>query len=75
MAALVDPGQFEKFGKFTLIDNIVKAYPAYTHDDVFLLEYDFAMMLLMMAKEAADYQKEYNKAAKIYYATNGRVHN
>jgi hypothetical protein len=42
----------------------VKKYPAYTHDDVFYLEYDFAMVLLMMIRDDADYSVRYQRKFK-----------
>ena len=45
--------RLDKHGDLILIDSLVKQYPAYTHDDVFDLEYGFVMALLFMNKESA----------------------
>lgn len=49
------------FGRFNWIDAIVSTYPAYTHDDVFYFEYDFAMMLLRMMKMDVEYNRKRDK--------------
>jgi len=45
--------RLEKHGDLLLIDALVKAYPAYNHDQIFELEYNFAMALILMNKEMA----------------------
>jgi len=46
-------------GAFLDIDKIVKIYPAYNHDQVFYLEYEFCMNLLYLHKEELEYRKRY----------------
>lgn len=43
------------------IDQLVRKYPAYKHDDIFYFEYDFAMMLLMINKDDIDYARRYDR--------------
>ena len=61
MSQVVENGSHDKFGRFLWIDNIVKRYPAYTHDDVFYFEADFAMNLLMLAKDDLDFSRRYDR--------------
>lgn len=46
------------------VDQLVRKYPAYKHDDIFYFEYDFAMMLLMINKDDIDYARRYDKEHK-----------
>lgn len=43
-----------------LIDNLVKMYPSYTHEDVFRFEVKFAYTLLIINKTEAKIQGEAN---------------
>ena len=43
-----------------MIDNIVKMYPAYNHEDVFRMEVKFAYTLLLMNKTEASIQGNAN---------------
>lgn len=54
----------EAWGRFQWIDGLVKRYPSYTHDDIFYLEYDFAMMLLEGIRIDIDYNRKYERAQK-----------
>ena len=54
------------------IDTLVRKYPRYTHDDIFYLEYDFAMMLLMINKDDIDSARRYDKAANRVRTNNNK---
>lgn len=43
MAETVGHKRLERFGDMNLIDDFVSLFPAYKHDDVFLLEYLFVI--------------------------------
>lgn len=57
----MDDGSYEKYGRFMWLDSIVKLYPSYTHDDVFFLEFEFVMMLLMLRRDDVDYSRRYDR--------------
>jgi hypothetical protein len=40
----------------------VRQYPCYTHDDIFYLEYDFAMLLLIGMARDIDNARAYDRA-------------
>jgi len=54
------------------IDTLVRKYPRYTHDDIFYLEYDFAMMLLMINKDDIDHARRYDREHKRISKHNNR---
>ena len=60
--AAIITNEKEIFGRFNWIDALVRRYPCYTHDDIFYLEYDFAMTLLQIIKMEIDFAREYDKA-------------
>ena len=57
----VDKGDHKKYGKLLWIDNLVRRYPAYTHDDVFYFEVEWAMTLLMLHKDDIDFSRRYDR--------------
>lgn len=65
-AKRISKGLFEEFGLFTVIDGIVQNYPAYTHDDVYKMEWPFVISLdilgrkkaYLQAKQSEERQKE-----------------
>ncbi len=47
-----------------MIDNLVKMYPAYTHERVFRFEVDFAYTLLMINKTEGAIQSQANETRR-----------
>ncbi len=50
----------DKFGSLLLIDNLVKLYPAYDHEQIFRLELDLAYNLLLINKTEAKISSDAN---------------
>jgi len=67
---LADVKRLEPFQFINEIDRLARLYPAYTHDDVFYLEADFALGLLWKDAEEAAFQRRREKVQRDLYEKN-----
>jgi len=56
--------RIDRFGDFAILDQLVKTYTSYTHDDIFNLELVMVHNMILLNKELAYVQSATNETLK-----------